>query len=70
MSPALKEEGSRKRERSPVERDDRGVLVSFAVLIPILKKMCFASVLNAATMVWMLCIRTMSMRGIDICNMA
>ena len=70
VSPALKEESSRKRDRSPVERDDRGVQMSFVVLIPILKKMCFASVLNPATMVYMLCIRTMSMRGIDICNMA
>ena len=38
VSPALKEESSRKRARSPVDRDDRGVLDSSAVLSSMLEK--------------------------------
>ena len=70
MSPALKEESSRKRDRSPVERDDRGVLDLFTVFPPIMAKMCFASGLIQAAMMNMLCIRTMCVREVDICSVA
>ena len=63
MSPALKEESSRKRDRSPVDRDDRGLLDSLAVPTPML---CFASVLIPNNVLDVLCIRAVLPRCIGI----